>query len=274
MDTKWEQKYRRYLDDKNLSYAEMGKLMEAYRPAKLYRYMRFDEFWERNIFAGQIYLSKASGLNDPFDCLVYVNHKIYIEYMLQETYKLFQGIDKKVLRETLKASITDGLDQQIYDMKKKIRVTCFTENNTSPLMWAHYAESHTGFCIEYDLSKIPKGYKLGIFPVVYSNKRYDATEVVVARNRNIAMNPYYFKSAHWEYEKEWRMVIPEDIITDEEYYADFSEGITGVYLGLRSSDCYKENIDKIIKEYSQRELPVYKADLEPSSYYLKFIRIN
>lgn len=73
MDTKWEQRYRRYLDDENLSYSEMGKLMEAYRPVKLYRYMRFDEFWERNIFEGQVYLSKACGLNDPFDCLVYVN---------------------------------------------------------------------------------------------------------------------------------------------------------------------------------------------------------
>ena len=44
MDTKWEQRYRRYLDDENLSYVEMGKLMESYRPAKLYKYMRFNTF--------------------------------------------------------------------------------------------------------------------------------------------------------------------------------------------------------------------------------------
>lgn len=274
MDTKWEQRYRRYLEDENLSYAEMGKLMEAYRPVKLYRYMRFDEFWERNIFEGQVYLSEASGLNDPFDCLVYVNHKIYTEYMFQKACKLFRGIDRKVLRETVKASISDELNQQIYDMKKKIRVTCFTENHTSPLMWAHYAESHKGFCIEYDLSKIPEGYRLGILPVLYSNKRYDATRIAIFKNKNVVMNPYYFKSVHWEYEKEWRMIIPETLITDGEYYADFSEGITGIYLGLESYNYHKEKTKVIIEKYSHKEIAVHKAIIEPSSYQLKFVRVN
>ena len=31
-------------------------------------------------------------------------------------------------------------------------VTCFTEDCTNLLMWSHYAENHTGFCLEFDAS--------------------------------------------------------------------------------------------------------------------------
>ena len=78
MSKKWEKKYKQYLEDPDLTYIELGKKMDRYRPEKLYRYMRFDDYWEKNIFEGQAYLSEASKLNDPFDCLVYINHELYI----------------------------------------------------------------------------------------------------------------------------------------------------------------------------------------------------
>ena len=181
MSNKWEKVYRKYLYDADLSYSELGKVMEQFRPKKLYRYMRFDDYWEKNIFDGQVYLSEAANLNDPFDCLVYINHKAYIEHMFQSVCKIFPQIDRGVLRETVKSSINEEIDKQLYNMKKKFRVACFTENNTSPLMWAHYSDSHMGFCLEYDLEKLPKGYRYGILPVIYTDKRYDATNDIVTK---------------------------------------------------------------------------------------------
>lgn len=236
--------------------------------------MRFDDYLEKNVFEGQVYLSEASNLNDPFDCLVYINHKVYIEYMFQTVCKIIPQMDRKVLRQTVRESVDDEIDKQISNMKKKFRIACFTENSLSPLMWAHYADSHKGFCIEYDLTRIPEGYRFGILPVIYSNERYDITNAVITRNRNLLMNPYYFKSLHWEYEKEWRMVITEDVVTDGEYCADFHDGISGIYLGLKSFECHKEKIDKIKENYSQKGIPVHEISIEPSSYYLKAIRVN
>ena len=252
----------------------MGKMMDQYRPKKLYRYMRFDEHWEKNVFEGQVYLSKASNLNDPFDCLVYINHELYIEYMFQVTCEIFPGVDREVLRQTVKESIDGEIDKQMHEMKKKFRVACFTENNIFPLMWAHYADSHKGLCLEYDLSRIPEGYRYGILPIIYSDKRYDATNAVITRNTNLLMNPYYFKSSHWKYEKEWRMVITEDMVIDGEYYADFHEGISGIYLGLKSFEYNKKKIDMIIEEYSQKGIPVHKIIIEPSNYNLRSVQIS
>lgn len=274
MSDNWKEEYIRYLNDENLSEIEIGKRMEEYRPTKIYRYMRFDDYWEKNIFEGQSYLSGANNLNDPFDCLTYINHEVFAEHIFQKMRKIFTQTNKKLLQETIKDSITNELDKYLYSMKSQFRVACFTENNDSPLMWAHYTDNHKGFCMEYDLTKLPEGYRYSILPVIYSNKRYDATKAVIAQNKNLVTNPFYFKSSYWEYEKEWRMMIPENIVTDNEYYADFYNGISGIYLGLRSFECHKEKIDRIIEKYSERNIPVYKIVIESSSYCLKSVQIN
>ena len=38
MDREWEEEYIRYLNDEKLSEIEIGKIMEQYRPAQIYRY--------------------------------------------------------------------------------------------------------------------------------------------------------------------------------------------------------------------------------------------
>lgn len=274
MSRKWEKKYKNYINDENLSEIEIGKLMEQYRPGKLYRYMRFDDYWEKNIFEGQAFLSEASKLNDPFDCLVYIDHDTFSNHMFQMIYNVFPNTERKLLHEISKLSIESKLDEYLYSMKSHFRVACFTENNDSPLMWAHYTDNHKGFCMEYNLDKLPEGYRYGILPVIYSDQRYDATKAVIAQNKNLVTNPFYFKSSYWEYEKEWRMMIPESIVKDNEYYADFYHGISGIYLGLRSFEYHMEKIDRIIEKYSQRNIPVHKITIEPFSYCMKPIQIN
>ncbi|MEX9996432.1 DUF2971 domain-containing protein, partial [Providencia vermicola] len=43
---------------------------------------------------------------------------------------------------------------------------------TDELLWAHYADSHNGFCIEYDLDKLCEfeDARYSIFDVIYQNK--------------------------------------------------------------------------------------------------------
>ena len=274
MSKGWESVYKRYLNDIDLPYNEMGKLMEQYRPKKLYRYMRFDDYWKKNVFEGQLYLAESSNVNDPFDCLVYIDREIYKKYMFENVCKLFPLMDRQILKETVRETIDDEIDEQICNIKKKIRIACFTESNVSPLMWSHYAESHKGFCVEYDLTKLPEGYTHCLLPVIYSNQRYNATDAFITNNKNLVMNPYYFKSLHWRYEKEWRMVITEDLVTDGEYYADFSTGISGIYIGIESMKNHKEKVEEIIKQYSIKGISVHEMYIEFDTYDMKSKIIN
>ena len=42
----------------------------------------------------------------------------------------------------------------LIDGQKRRSIACFTESNDNSAMWGHYADSHRGFCIEYDFQKI------------------------------------------------------------------------------------------------------------------------
>lgn len=41
----------------------------------------------------------------------------------------------------------------LIDEQKRRSIACFTESNDNSAMWGHYADSHRGFCIEYDFQK-------------------------------------------------------------------------------------------------------------------------
>lgn len=266
----WEADYIEWLNDQSISYHELGKRIEQYRPSKIYKFMRFDDYWKKNLFEGQIFFSPSNILNDPFDCLIYINREKYGEYVLEEMQRLFPRIDKKVLKEETTKCLKEDLKDIVSSLRKEIRVTCFTENFLSPLMWSHYADKHQGFCIEYDLSRIAEGYRRCILPIIYSNTKCDVTDAIISKNTNLLMNPFYYKSKDWEYEKEWRMVIFENMIKDGEYFADFSQVITGIYLGLGSLKKHRVEISEILEKYLNTDTTVYEMYLDEYTYDLKY----
>lgn len=108
------------------------------------------------------------------------------------------------------------VENKLKDVKKKTLIGCFSKVNDSILMWAHYADSFSGVCIEYEVEN--KSFK----EVTYSDKvpilkECDGIQYGFAGKllRSIKsdelgadkMFDYYFvKSKEWEYEQEVRVV--------------------------------------------------------------------
>lgn len=166
-------------------------------------------------------------------------------------------------------------------------VACFSETNTSSLMWGHYAQSHKGFCLKYDLKSIVGDctrkcndvlqcnnlmLNYALAPIIYSPKRFDATEGYIAMVINELkdrINPqigYYYpdmllpmkllltKSADWEYEKEWRLFKADgQIETKHNYIAKIKP--TAVYCGTSMSEKDKSVIVNIAKD---KGIPCYQ----------------
>ena len=78
----------------------------------------------------------------------------------------------------------------LIDEQKQRSIACFTESNDNSAMWGHYADSHRGFCIEYDFQKILTAcsekcadvqhctslmMSPAIALVIYADVRYDAS---------------------------------------------------------------------------------------------------
>ena len=123
----------------------------------------------------------------------------------------------------------------------RFAILCLSSDPASYLMWSHYAQKHSGFCIGFDdgdgwfnpldnlfslmgkpSSDKPKNseYICNLREVKYHKRRSTFDDNVNGSN----LFPYFFwKSIYWEYEAEFRMLYPLNRAQDYRYYVDFDE---------------------------------------------------
>lgn len=127
---------------------------------------------------------------------------------------------------------------------------------SSVLMWGHYANSHNGGCLAF---KIPVNVeqdrfisqiqcsKLHLVPMLYRDKRILVRDYVTEiRNDaieyqlgDLKRHLISYKPKDWSYEREFRLVIPSDVLKYESgaiYTSVLAENLVGVILG---KDCPK-----------------------------------
>lgn len=136
--------------------------------------------------------------------------------------------------------------------RNELRVLCTTPISMHSLMWAHYADSHKGICIEYevDYSNLPTG--ISSIPVNYTNefKHYLVSDFLLNPSDFLA-RLLFTKHSDWSYESEWRFVLYNGNTT-----LDLSPSfkIISVTSGLK---CEK---DKALKELcTEKEIKLYKV---------------
>lgn len=169
----------------------------------------------------------------------------------------------------------------IEKLKQKINeiigVTCFAERPDNVLMWSHYANKHTGFCVEYDFSKLKSiEAKSMLFPVIYSKNRavlplglFDFSDI---KNVKLVENSLpipeivealLIKSEVWQYEEEWRIICFLKNLNEQKLVENM---ISKVYLGANINE---EN-EKLISELAKaKEVPVEKFKVSPETFELK-----
>lgn len=183
-------------------------------PKCLYKYYTFDDM-NLNIGtlkSGKIHFSEPRRFNDPFDCSCEVlNPNVILDEIrrkagLLEIEKYYFDKGKEKLMETIDKINNDYI------------TSCFSEDYKSILMWSHYANSHTGFCIEYDFLKPPQIIINSLFPILYNDFRPNITHEILKYIKNhqndefgnILFFTYLNKAEVWSYEKEWRIIFPKN----------------------------------------------------------------
>lgn len=172
------------------------------------------------------------------------------------------------------------LEPVMEDTKRKINnlfaITCFSEKSDSVLMWSHYANKHTGFCVEYDLTKCGSlSAKLLLFPVIYTDERatipmslidFSNPEKPIPGRSDIFLSDMVIslltKSKIWDYEKEWRIIEMQSNLKDGHLLQ--SDMISKVYLGANSS---LEN-ELALRAALQQDVPIEKYEIDAESYKL------
>ncbi|MPM22702.1 hypothetical protein SDC9_69160 [bioreactor metagenome] len=103
-------------------------------------------------------------------------------------------------------NLAEGLCERVREdshnlLRFKQRIWCVTETYDNPLMWAHYAASHKGFCVGYAKESIQK------ICTKFAPIKYCASPGQINTD-NLDMNEIddllFVKSTDWSYEREWR----------------------------------------------------------------------
>ncbi|WP_237061609.1 DUF2971 domain-containing protein [Microbulbifer zhoushanensis] len=197
-------------------------------------------------------------LNDPCEGLVLGNDLID---QIAFFHKVF-SLEKSNSEESL-AKITKSLND-LLSKTEKAGIYALSKSSTDELLWAHYASSHTGFCIEYDLDTLVHfgGTDYFTFDVIYSD-RPPSLSVEDMPSGNSSRNQLIqklmgYKSKRWSYEREVRVVTS---FSGSQSY-DF-RAVKSIYFGLNMPD---EKRQDIMKALSGRGIRYFEIKLKGNSY--------
>ena len=172
--------------------------------------------------------------------------------------ELIQSNDPKVRDFTsieFANRIFDGLQQrdwcQFRDNASKNVVFCsFSQNEKDILMWAHYADEHSGIVIGFDSSYFGNLHKV----------KYDKKRILIPLSSTVSNNVLRAsveqimttKSLQWKYEEEWRQILSSREIEGQETLllkAFPVESVLAVIFGYRMLARQKEEIQATFPKY-------------------------
>ncbi|MCX5870427.1 MAG: DUF2971 domain-containing protein [Deltaproteobacteria bacterium] len=168
-------------------------------------------------------------------------------------------------------------------LSEGLRVYCVSEVHDDPLLWAHYADQHSGAVIKHKV--IPKKYAIcAAMPVRYDDQIPMIADIdtyikhITGQQeldvKEIFINFTTTKSNHWAYEKEWRCLGPAQNSKELFDLRNFApEEIEAIYFGCRMREDVRTNIIKLLTpDFSHVKL--FQARTHPKKYKLDFDSIG
>lgn len=240
--------------------------MEDVKPDKLYKYCPWNDYTKDIIVNNRLYFSSANNFNDPFDANLIIDMDGTPEEWIKkyvELYNHYVGeISKSEYDEMCfilysftpeqRKKYKEGVIEQITKtVREETGIYCFTKSKDNILMWSHYADNHKGICLEFNHSDS----KLLLTKKVNYYNDYPRINYFTSNYDELMTIRYFTKAKDWEYEAEYRIVIPHFSKQQKKFEPKI---ITGVICGCCMPDDDIEELRSILK---MRTTPItlYKA---------------
>jgi len=265
------------------------------RVTNLYKYRPDNDHTLQILKNQELYFSFTRDFNDPFDCRILIDFSGSNENNWRALAER-ERIPEPTLQKAVEGLCSIGFDaneiKRIYNKANfnTYIIYCLSEIRENVLMWSHYANSHHGLCIGFEIKiqdnllfiKIAKDYlnkllsfgHLPISKVEYSDdcptpyKIFDDSIDLLKFLKN--------KGKSWEYEQEHRIILPYGEINKNIIRFDKSV-LKKVILGYKIKDTFKQQVLEIIaNEYISNGyiVDVFQSSLSDSRYELNIEKIE
>lgn len=240
------------------------RILKGDVPQYLYKYRTIDSF-KQFLKNHNIYFSSCEEFNDPFESAI----NILSNYSPQQYYESFilGGMTPEVARELTRqicCGIIDGeslLKRLTKDVISSVGYYCMTTKPNNLLMWAHYADSHKGVCLKFDILKDLDTF---LVPVqVDYNEQYIDFNMLNSDLLSVLRR----KSPEWKYEDEYRIIK-----TDYQGLWEIKPHcLERIIWGCRTSDADKESIKRLATFSGFMNAKFSVARMKTDSYGLEII---
>ncbi len=260
-----------------------GKISPKYRliknatcPQKLYKYRPLNDYTIDLFKNSSIYHANVDSFNDPNDG---INN-----YLIEHTDDNIESLCRKLSKNKGQAfqdeieffqsnpdKFQELIQMMLNDDMKKYGISCFTKKHDNFLMWSHYAENHSGICIEFDFSsevldnkKSGDSVELKDYHFFYMRKvRYSkgVPKIKYEEISNEKFTPIYCKSSNWKYEEEYRSIRPK-VGT----YPFNKSYLKAVYFGTKTNIQKIQELLDLLKKLAYNETKFFKMKRQIGSY--------
>lgn len=238
------------------------RILKGDVPQQLYKYRTIDSV-KQLLENHKIYFSSCKEFNDPFESAI----NILSGYTPQQYYESFifgdmsPEVSKELTRQIV-SGIIDGetlLKQLTREVISSVGYYCMTTKPDNLLMWAHYADSHRGVCIKFDILKDLDTFLVPL-PVDYNEQYIDFNML----NSDL-LSVLRRKSPDWEYEDEYRIIK-----TDYQGLWEIKpECLAEIIWGCRISEEDKNEIRELAAASGFKNVKFSEARMNKNSYGLE-----
>lgn len=205
----------------------------------------------------ELYAPCFHQLNDPFEAIATKTFGDAIQFLKDVA---LEGNEK-----------IQELSERIIAFRDRAGVYSLSKSQSgipdNELMWAHYADSHKGFCIEYDMEQLALSEELWfnvsrVDSVVYlpTLPEISLNDIFGESDIPLLTKIYGTKSKVWEYENEARLLYETSGIKKYNPAA-----LKAVYFGLNMD---KEHEDYLIGQLKNRNVKFFKMRMADREYKL------
>jgi hypothetical protein len=263
-----------------------------------------------------LFFAHKNVLNDPTDCTPHLHNDLNDKeaadqirsllakehnlsaYMRRSAEATLEEFDNKPLSTAMEtggilsrgilgglSSPTNFVTAYMQERFADARIFSMSKTWNEPRMWSHYASSHTGFCLELTgLANRPSEMLLD--RVDYTTRRptvlaSEVCSLAIRESRSLEhqvfSRSYLQKSVGWQYEQEYRMILPAQKLKDETTILSLPEGtyvqipqlqIKSIILGLNSSTQNQRLMQDSYFEFLEEGPPplIWKVVQPPDSF--------